>query len=76
MVNEDAEKAQRELAWKRYRELAQNLSAAEGSADEGEHQADPVVVLKDTLLKVLEEAEQLVSPRCPISRSGHSWDHF
>lgn len=76
MVDEDAEKAQRELAWKRYRELAQNLSGAEGSTEEGEQRADPVVILKDTLFKVLEEAEQLVSSRCPISCSGHLWDRI
>lgn len=61
MVNEDAEKAQRELAWKRYREKVQDLSVQEGSSVEGEQSADPVGILKDTLFKVLEEAEQLVS---------------
>lgn len=61
MVNEDAEKAQRELAWKRYRKVVEDVTVLEGSSAEGEQKVDPVEVLRDTLLKVLEEAEQLVS---------------
>ncbi|GHJ89218.1 hypothetical protein NliqN6_5620 [Naganishia liquefaciens] len=59
MVDEDAEKAQRELTWKRYREMAQNLPALDGSVEEGDQKTNPVEILKDTLFKVLEEAEQL-----------------
>ncbi|KAI5451266.1 hypothetical protein NCC49_001863 [Naganishia albida] len=54
MVNEDAAKAQREATWNRYRKLAVDLDDAEG-----EEKGDPVMLLKDTLLKVLREAEQL-----------------
>lgn len=57
MVNEDAAKAQRELTWNQYRKLVAELEGTEG----GEEKVDPVNVLKDTLLKVLHEAEQLVS---------------
>lgn len=57
MVNEDAAKAQRELTWNQYRKLVAELEVTEA----GEEKMDPVNVLKDTLLKVLHEAEQLVS---------------
>lgn len=56
MVNEDAAKAQREATWNQYRKLAVDLEDAEG-----EEKGDPVMLLKGTLLKVLREAEQLVS---------------
>ncbi|KAJ9111884.1 hypothetical protein QFC20_002472 [Naganishia adeliensis] len=55
MVNEDAAKAQRELTWNQYRKLVAELEVREGREDE----VDPVNLLKDTLLKVLHEAEQL-----------------
>lgn len=57
MVNEDAAKAQRELTWNQYRKLVAELEVREGREDE----VGPVNLLKDTLLKVLHEAEQLVS---------------
>ena len=74
MVDEDAEKAQRELTWKRYREMAQNLPALDGSVEEGDQKTNPVEILKDTLFKVLEEAEQLVSSCRREPRNGHSWE--
>lgn len=67
MVNEDAQKAQRELTWSRYRKMVTDLSVPEGAEQGGEDRVDPVNLLKETLLKVLQEAEQLVS----ITRRSH-----
>jgi hypothetical protein len=67
MVNEDAAKAQREAAWNQYRKLAADLGVPDG-----EEKEDPVNLLKDTLMKVLREAEQLVSSIQP----ARIWIHI
>ncbi|KAJ9110879.1 hypothetical protein QFC19_001388 [Naganishia cerealis] len=60
MVAEDAEKAKREIAWNRYRRLAQDITRQDGDAGSDQEGAEsPLNVLKNTLLTVLQEAEQL-----------------
>lgn len=66
MVNEDAAKAQREAAWNQYRKLAADLGVPDG-----EEKEDPLNLLKDTLMKVLREAEQLVSSIQPVKNRIH-----
>lgn len=61
MVDEDAEKAKRELTWNRYRKLVQDVSTQESESDQ-QGSESVISVLKETLLKVLQEAEQLVRP--------------
>lgn len=62
MVDEDAEKAKRELTWSRYRQLVRDVSVQDdGETQEGLQETQGAInILKETLLKVLQEAEQLV----------------
>ncbi|KAJ9101173.1 hypothetical protein QFC21_003391 [Naganishia friedmannii] len=68
MVDEDAEKATREITWRGYRKLVHDLSAKESDQEEGKESA--VSVLKETLLKVLQEAEQLSNDHHALQHSA------
>ncbi|KAJ9118705.1 hypothetical protein QFC22_003925 [Naganishia vaughanmartiniae] len=76
MVDEDAEKAKRELAWSRYRKLVQDVS--ESVLQQGEtgtlseqqgRERGAINVLKETLLKVLQDAEQLSNEHYALQHS-------